>query len=508
MAEELLDGTESLPDDADSGYRAPTRSDRAERARARDRVRNRRIALAACIVVVLGVFLHSAWSYRKSLDPKPNGTDFQNLISDAFLHGQLNLRLEVPDFMRKLKDPYDPVANFEARKNDGLHDLSYYKGKLYAFYGPAPALLLFIPYRLLHVGDLSPTLACLIFCIAGFAFSLLLFQLLVRRFFGSIPIWMECAAAIALGLAVPAAFIIYVGRGYEVSIACGYAMVFIGLYFLARGLWSGPRPRLPSLAIGSLFLAGAVASRPNYLVAGVFLVGAALLLYQRDRVERFEHPVRIAVALIGPYVAVGVLLALYNYARFGSVSEFGASYQLSGFNARTYPFNQLWYVPHGLYFLLLAPARFAGSFPFVFLRKSTLNPLTVLKAYQNEPVAGILTSMPVITVGLVLAFVSIPQFVRRRRQLGILTLLFAAVPIVVIVVTTYALRGTTMRYTLDTAPLLLFAGLLGWLTWSGRFHDRKGIFWTVQAVWVLALVGSVLFNLAITATPCSTTGTC
>src|SRR4029077_6629959 len=126
----------------------------------------------------------------------------------------------------------------------------------------------------LHVGDLSPTLAGLIFCVVGFAFSVLLFQLLVRRFFGSIPIWMQSAAVLALGLAIPAPFIIYVGRAYEVSIACAYAQIFVGLYFLARGMLAGGEPKLLPMAVGSLFLAGAVAARPSSLAAGLFVVAA------------------------------------------------------------------------------------------------------------------------------------------------------------------------------------------------------------------------------------------
>jgi hypothetical protein len=160
----------------------------------------------------------------------------------------------------------------------------------------------------------------LIFCVAGFAFSLLLFQLIVRRFFGSIPIWMDCAAVLALGLAVPVAFVIYVGRAYEVSIACGYAELFAGLYFLARGLWSRSRPRPVSLAVGSLFLGGAVAARVSYLAAGLFIVAAAIVLLRRHRAEPFRHPVRLGFALLGPYIAIGILLALYNYVRFGSIT--------------------------------------------------------------------------------------------------------------------------------------------------------------------------------------------
>ena len=111
---------------------------------------------------------------------------------------------------------------------------------------------------------------------------------------------------------------------------------------------------------------------------------------------------------------MGFLLALYNYVRFDSFTEFGTSYQLLGTNPRTYPFNQLWYIPHGVYYFLFSPPHFSGSFPYLFLRPNTFDVNTFRQVYQNEPVAGILTSMPVITVGLVMALGGRVQFVRRR----------------------------------------------------------------------------------------------
>jgi hypothetical protein len=65
-----------------------------------------------------------------------------------------------------------------------------------------------------------------------------------------------------------------------------------------------------------------------------------------------------------------------------------------------------------------------------------------------------------------------------------------------------------MRYTLDFAPLLLVAVLLAWAFWSLALRARGVRFWLLQIPWVLLLAISVLFNLAITLTPCSGTGTC
>jgi len=235
--------------------------------------RARTLAILGCVGLVLLVYVRSAWSYQKDLNPAPERTDFHNLVADALVHRQAALTIKPPPGLLGLKHPYDPVANAPYR-GQGLHDLTLYKGKLYAFYGPAPAVLLFIPFRLLRIGDLSPTLAGLVFCALGFAFSVLLFKKLARRFFGELPTWMDCFAVLGLGLAIPAPFIIYIGRAYEVSIACGYFLLFSGLYCLVSGLLSTTRSRLPLLALGSAGLAAAVGARPNYIVAGLFVIVA------------------------------------------------------------------------------------------------------------------------------------------------------------------------------------------------------------------------------------------
>jgi hypothetical protein len=474
-------------------------------SRAPLRVRN--IAIVACVGVVLLVYVRCALSYGKDINPAQNRSDFHNLVADALLHRQTNLRLDPPEGLLKLKDPYDPLANEPYRKQ-GINDLSLYKGKLYAFYGPAPALLAFIPFRVLRLGDLSPTLASLAFCVAGFGFSLLLWRRLTRWLFGDLPVWMDCFAVLALGLALPAPFIIYIGRAYEASIACGYFLLFAGLYSLTSGLLSEARARTALLALGSAALALAVGARPDMLLAGLFIAVAFVIVIKRQpQSERPTSRINEAVAVVAPYVTIGALLALYNFVRFDSVTEFGGGYQLSGANSTTYDFYQLWYVPHGLYYYLFAPARLNATYPYAFLLRNI--PFAQSKnVYTHEPVAGVLTNMPLIGFGLVLTASQIPRLARRCRPalLVILSALSVAVALVVSVSLTF--RSATMRYTLDFAPLLLGAGLLAWAFWSLERRTRKVGFWLLQSLWLVLLAISVLFNLAITLTPCQGTGTC
>ena len=193
------------------------------------------LLVGLCVLAVLGFYARAAVSYGKPLAPNhaPFYGNFQNPIADALLSHQLSLKIEPQKDLLRLRDPYDPIANDRFRAQ-GVHDLSLYKGKFYAYFGPAPAILLYIPFRVFQVGDLSPTIATLVFAALGFLFSLALFRVLVRWCCGDIPVWMHCVAVFTLGLGAPVAWMVYIGRDYEATIACGYMLLFAGVYCLAR----------------------------------------------------------------------------------------------------------------------------------------------------------------------------------------------------------------------------------------------------------------------------------
>jgi hypothetical protein len=212
-------------------------------------------------------------------------------------------------------------------------------------------------------------------------------------------------------------------------------------------------------------------------------------------------------ALVVPYVVVGLLIAAYNFTRFGSFTEFGSSYQLAGADIRRYPFYQLWYLPHGLYYYLLAPGRLLGTYPYWFLLKNVPY-VDSSNVYTYEPVAGVLVNMPLITLGLVLTATQMKNIYRRCRPLFIAICAGLLVAGGLLVAISITFRAATMRYELDFAPLLLVCGLLGWAWWSLTARVRGRRFWALQTLWVAALVASALFNLAITLTPCQGTGSC
>ena len=127
-----------------------------------------------------------------------------NSLVDGFRPASL-IKRGCPLGLTRLADPYDPAANVRFRFGpDQLHDLSYYKGRLYMYFGVTPALILFWPFAALTGDYLFRRQAAAIFCAIGFLTSAALFFALWRRYFAGVSVGVVAACTLALGLATGA----------------------------------------------------------------------------------------------------------------------------------------------------------------------------------------------------------------------------------------------------------------------------------------------------------------
>ena len=98
--------------------------------------------------LVIGIFAWSAESGFLELTSPRAEDSYYNLLVQGFRAGQLNVKREAPPGLARLADPYDPAVNasyvWDARYLS--YEMSYYKGKLYLYFGVTPALVLFWPY--------------------------------------------------------------------------------------------------------------------------------------------------------------------------------------------------------------------------------------------------------------------------------------------------------------------------------------------------------------------------
>jgi hypothetical protein len=196
----------------------------------------------------------------------------------------------------------------------------------------------------------------------------------------------------------------------------------------------------------------------------------------------------VAAALL-PAAAVGAALAAYNFERFGSVTEFGHGYQMSGDEGHKTLFFSWRFLLYGLRVYWLLPAHWSPYFPFVTV--VNLPPPPPGQVGVEDPY-GILPNMPFVFFGLGILALA------RRRADGDYSRLFAfsmtvaiAAALVVLMVTSYG--GIANRYMVDFVPGFSVLAAIGLLAMTSQaFKGWPRVLVNVAAM--LLFLYSAVFN--------------
>ncbi|HXC36487.1 MAG TPA: tetratricopeptide repeat protein [Candidatus Acidoferrales bacterium] len=287
--------------------------------------------------------------------------DNYNLLVQGFSAGQLNLKEDAPPGLAKLSDPYDPNAN-APYLGGKIDDLTYYKGKLYLYFGVTPALVFFWPYHAITGYFLSERAAVAFFMGIGFAAIAGVLRDVRRRYFPETGKWIPVAGTIMPGLALALTIPVNV---HETAIICGFGFAMLALAAVWAALHE-PGRRLLWLALASLAYGLAIGARPTLLFGAAILllpVLQAMVWCPRFSVSRIAG---LLLAAAGPITCIGLGLMLYNFERFNNPFEFGWHYQLNSSyrppSAHPFGLHYLWYNTR-LYFL--EPVNWSVKFPFL-----------------------------------------------------------------------------------------------------------------------------------------------
>jgi len=406
--------------------------------------------VAAVCALVIAVYAHTAQSGYFVLSKPDPACEYYNLLVQGFRAGQLSLKKEVPPGLAQLTDPYDPSAH--APYHD-VGDMSYYKGKLYIYFGVTPAVVLFWPYVALTGHYLSQKDAVVIFCLVGFLVSVGLLWALWRRYFAEVNVAVVAAGVLALGLATLVPLLLLRCGIWEVPISCGYA-----LRMLAFGaIWGAlhkTEERCWWLVAASVAYGLAVGARPSLLFGAVIV----LVPVAQARRERRTVLAPLMAATI-PMMLIGLGLMLYNALRFDSPFEFGGHYQLAAGWLLTRRFFSLRYLWFNFRVYFLEPARWSVCFPFV--HKIAVPPLPAGYAWVETPF-GILTNIPLVWLAA-----AVPLAWRGRLGSEASTLRWFAAAVAWLFVACALPLGFFMsaivRYEVDFAPALVLLAVVGLL---------------------------------------------
>jgi len=440
-------------------------------------------AVCALVVGVYGFTAHSGGLELLSLNP---ADAYYNLLVQGFRAGQLSLKKDVPLGFARLADPYDPVANAIYRSElYGMYDLSYYRGRLYLYFGVTPALILFWPFAALTGHYLFQRQAMVVFCTVGFLASVGLLRALWRRYFADVSVGVVAACAVALGLATGVPVILATSDVYQVPISCAYMLMMLALGAIWRALHE-PGRRVWWLMAASAAYGLALGARPS------LLFGALILLVPVAQAWRERRPIvaRLTAAAV-PIVLIGLGLMLYNALRFGNPFEFGLRYELTPDRLDSVQHFSLRYFLVNLRVYFLKSVGWSRHFPFV--QNMVAPPLPPGHGGLVKPF-GILTDVPIVWATL-----GVPLVWRRRSAEAAATLSWFVVAVALL----FGISALTLafyyciccRFEVDFLPALVLLAVVGILglerAVAGQAVWRRG----ARGGWILLLGLSVAFNL-------------
>lgn len=443
------------------------------------------IALVLCVVfVVCFKAIYLGIAPEGSSDDEPvwyNETAQREYdeLAEALLSGSVKLPEEPPEWLAEMDNPYDTNARDQMEAETGepyQWDFAYYDGSYYVYFGIVPCLVFYVPFHLATGGALLPTgvpvLICAMLFIVGVALCV---GAIARARFSRAPTW--SVTLVFWGILLCSGLIISLMYPslYQIPAVMSLALAVWALYFWWRACATD---KVRFVLVGAICAALIIGCRPPIAIVALFALFPLVKLGRQH-----GKALRTWVALLVPFIVVGVGVCVYNYARFGSPLDFGATYNLTAVDLTARHFKSS-LIGLGLYYYLLQP-------PILQFNPLQLVPTDLGAAYEagcyvEAMPGGIFLCMPFLFGVLALLVPS----VRAHQNKIALAALFAVVCGVVLVVFDVEFGGVLARYQGDFEFLFALAAGIGWMAWSARARTGR----VMLAVFVaLALAFNALF---------------
>lgn len=446
---------------------------------------NALVAVGGAAILIMTVIFTLSSSENIVYRNVPDGNDNYMLLTEALANGRLSFLEAPPSALSTLSDPYD----ISIRSADNIQykwDAAYYNGKYYCYFGAAPVVTLMLPFRLLTGFYLSSAMACFIFEIALLVTLLMLYRLIVSRWYNGISFPVFVAGAVAVVLANSVIWLVSEPRFYELAVISANMFLFLALTMLVG--MNGENKRL-RLFLAGLFFALMVASRPNFIF--YLLLAVPLLIPAVKKMDDTRVRAKAAVLFLAPLAVSAVLLMVYNKARFGSFVEFGAKYQLTLNDPRFNGIGDISRLFPGLYHYLIEP--FSVNLLFPFFHCVITVPTNISQYYFNFPNVGIL-NFPLLLILPACIYI----FRRMPKERGVIKRLtaFCIAVCMLIIIVDIMMAGVTFRYELDVLPALTFAAVVLWFE-AYLYLKNRGADVPAAKLFVVTVTVTSLISLAV-----------
>ncbi len=421
-----------------------------------------------------------------------------NYLADSFIDGKVYLEYaEPPQALIDMDNPYDRNARDKIMRESGASykwDHAYYDGKYYVYFGALPVVVYYMPYKLLVGGEFSTYSGVFINVSLFIIFSFLLISSVVKRWFKNIPFVHYLILAQVFVSSSGIIFALKKPDLYAMPISMALMLTVAGLYWWISAyecrtkLMQGVR-----LFLGSLGMALVAGCRPQFLLASFLaipLFGGGVLKALKNKAYAEKNNIAHTAAFVLPYIAVAAVVMWYNYARFGSIFDFGANYNLTTNDMTRRGFN-LGRVPLGVFcYFFQLPVVYA-KFPFI--TGTNLSNCYMGTTIAEMMLGGIFATQPVLWL-----IVLIKKVKGELKDKGIFAFaVCAAVFSFIVAIADTEMAGILYRYYMDYSYLMLLSALLIALAFIEK-HEDKRLYLGITLLCALCL----LYDAALVLVPC------
>lgn len=418
--------------------------------------RNQKIIMTIAIVINVFVFIGLG-----VINPEYKATTSHHYqyyrLAEAMLDGHFYLNDTPPASLIMLDNPYDPDMRRTVLSNNGdsfKWDTAYRNGRYYVYFGIVPCLMYYLPLKAMGI-ELSNKYFIMAVVSIIIIFGYLLMYEINRRWFKNISFLAHLMLSIIF---VNSTGIILATRAmdlYHVPIMAAMMFLILTMYFWIKALPETEKGTLKGkyLTIGSVTMALVAGCRPQLLLMAFISVPLFWDYVFKKRTLFSKTSVGKTVGFMLPFVIFGAFMMFYNYARFGSVFDFGQNYNLTVMDMTAEHFN-IEKIPLGLFTYFLQLPGTSVIFPYIHYAGTYTQ---FMGNYVREEVTGGMFIHHIILFFLIMT-TKVKDLLKEKKLLWIVCMLLGISLIVCML--DFNTGGIVERYRTDFTWQIFLAAII------------------------------------------------
>lgn len=308
-----------------------------------------------------------------------NKEDSILMQTESIINGQIKLMEEPSKELKEMKNPYDSIVRDETVV-PYLYDVAYYNGSYYNYFGIAPILTSILPFRIITGRYTHTYLFNMIYIFIAVISLYFLYKKLVKKYIEKISLCNFYLGFYAI-LFASNIFTLLRGQKYDIVISSACAFLLLSLN-LALSIYENNKFKYLKLILLGITTALIVLSKPNFIVYYLLILFLIILSMKE---KTLKEKIKDSIFILVPLVIFAIFQMILNYVRFDNILEFGAKYQLTGFNMQYCMMITFGKFLVGIFeYIFKLPIIRPFKFPFIFVNTDTA--LTTINevCYENR----------------------------------------------------------------------------------------------------------------------------